>query len=147
LSSPPASAVTGSKWDYANGVYTVKDGQAVTISGTTTTNRLVINGTATVTLDEVSITDVVNPLSLGSGADMTLRLTGINALSGGRGSSGGIDVGSGTLTIVSATGGAEGTLNVSHGLPIGLRASIPLMGFSASWAARYMLTAPTGLRA
>jgi hypothetical protein len=112
----PGLIVTGTGWAYdsASEVYTISDGGDVTATGSTTSACVVVNGTAAVTLDGVSITDVGTPLSLGSGANVTLRLAGTSRFSSGPGGPG-IDTGAGTLTIVSAAGGAgssEGTLNV-----------------------------------
>jgi hypothetical protein len=120
LSFPPIDAVTSKVWDYAGGVYTIHDGADVTVSGSTT-DRIVVQGTATVTLDGASIVlsgdDDASPLDLANGANLTLRLAGTNTLTASGGAAG-VHVPEGrTLTITSAAGdGSEsGTLTATGG--------------------------------
>jgi hypothetical protein len=55
LSKPPAKAVTGPMWNYSGGVYTIKDGSEMLVMGKTTSNRIVVSGRVTLTLDNVVI--------------------------------------------------------------------------------------------
>jgi hypothetical protein len=121
LPFPPIDAVTSKVWDYAGGVYTIHDGADVTVSGSTTANRIVVNGTATVTPDNASITlsgtTAASPLDLADGANLTLRLAGTNTLTASGGAAG-VHVPEGrTLTITSAAGNGQtsGTLTATGG--------------------------------
>jgi hypothetical protein len=129
LSNPPAKAVTGPLWDYSVGtghstpdpgdVYTIKDGSEVRVTGRTTSARLVVQGSATVILDDAAIDTsayydwwaVGRPAIDARGASLTLVLTGGSTVKGGvrsaaiRASSGSVTItGEGYLDAVS-TGG------------------------------------------
>jgi len=109
------SSFTGSGVTYANNVFTIQDGAVVRVTGSNTGKRLTAADGASgivITLDGASLTGgAANPLSLGSGANVTLLLRGTNTLTGS--GSPDIEVGTGTLTILSATSGANGTLNAN----------------------------------
>jgi hypothetical protein len=105
---------------YANGVYTVNNGANLTVRGSTTTDRFVVNGTATITIENVSIklaSGSASPIDLNDGANLTLKLRGapftstsgnyLHASGSGRA---GIHVPGGrTLKITSADGGDGST--------------------------------------
>jgi len=120
LSNPPASGITGDRWDYANGVYTIKAGVEVEVTGTTASDRVTAAGTATITLDDATINlsgGSASPIDMESGANITLKLRGRNTLSAA-GSAAGIHVSTGgTLKITSANGDGQttGVLIVSGG--------------------------------
>jgi uncharacterized repeat protein (TIGR02543 family) len=120
---------------YSNHVYTVSDGANVTVIGSTTTDRIRVSGTVTITLQDASIeldssvpdprasdpgTPSPSPLTLVNGANLTLKLAGGNSLysySGGNGA--GIHVPPGTtikITEASGDGGHSAWLSV-HGAP------------------------------
>ena len=68
------TTTAGTGWTFASNVFTINNGAFVTLTGSTSTNRIEVNGTATVTLNGVSVTDVFNPFVLNSGAIVTLHL-------------------------------------------------------------------------
>jgi hypothetical protein len=115
------SASSGEGWTYSDGVLTIADGANVRVSGSTATDRIVMQGRAMVTLDGASIvlsgdTDA-SPLDLASGANLTLKLAGTNTLTAS-GSAAGIHAPEGrTLTITSAAGNGQtsGTLTARGG--------------------------------
>ncbi|GAB6392537.1 MAG: S-layer family protein [Treponematales bacterium] len=129
LGDPRAS--TGAGWSYneASGVFTISGGAGVEVRGSTTGNRVVVRGTAEITLSGAHIDlspndtpgdaepDALIPLALAQGANVTLRLSGTNTLKAGYGSAG-VHVPSGrTLTITSAAGEGQtsGRLDVTGG--------------------------------
>ena len=140
------STAVGTGWTYASNVFTISNDANVTITGTTTTNRIVVNGTATITLNGVSVTVVSNPFVLNPGADVTLYLADgtVNTFyaSGGAGGAGIqttnatlIINGTGSLDVTGAqscagiggiSGGAGGTVTITGGTitansqPVGL---------------------------
>jgi hypothetical protein len=125
---------------YGGGVYNVFGGANITVVGSTTTDRIQVSGTATITLHDASIeldstvpdpiTDPgavgypnhvsPSPLRLLAGANLTLKLQGGNSLysySGGNGA--GIRAPAGTtlkITEASGDGGHSAWLSV-HGAP------------------------------
>jgi hypothetical protein len=78
---------SGTGWTYANNIFTIADGANVTITGSTTTNRVVVasGATATITLENATIDRSSNNYSAFdiSGATVTLILSGTNVLKGG----------------------------------------------------------------
>jgi len=127
------STCAGSGVSYADGVFTIANGAVVEVTGSTTSSRIVVNGSAVVTLSDASIdlsarnrweneeseveVDVVDPLDLSSGANLTLKLTGTNTLIAGFGGAG-IHVPAGrALTITSGAGEGQtsGRLDVTGG--------------------------------
>ncbi|MDR1447803.1 MAG: hypothetical protein LBI63_02425, partial [Candidatus Ancillula sp.] len=120
-----ANGTEGDGWSYTDGVYTINsDATAdanLTISGTTTNKRVVVaSGNATVTLNGASITSSSDsPITLSSGANLTLKLSGSNTLTSDDRVRAGLNVPDGaTLTITSATGNgtsAEGSLTATGG--------------------------------
>jgi len=80
LESPASS---GKGWTYSRttGVITINSGANVTVTGYTTQNRIVVNGTATVTLSDAGIMNAAaSPFELGNSANVTLKLVGSNRL-------------------------------------------------------------------
>jgi len=75
-------------WEYDAPVLTIQDGAEVTVFGETTGIRIVVeaDGEAAVILDSASIglseSSGASPLTLGSGANLTLRFSGENTLVG-----------------------------------------------------------------
>ncbi|GAB6390890.1 MAG: hypothetical protein MdMp014T_0263 [Treponematales bacterium] len=117
LSVQREMTVTGN-WDYTpdedglGGVYKITGGE-VTVSGTTTSSRLVIAGSATVTLKDASIVEGDCPIFLENGVSLTLVLSGRNILRAGW-SFAGIQVpAESSLTITTVDG--SGSLDVSGG--------------------------------
>jgi hypothetical protein len=133
LSSPPANTAAGSGWRYYEGVYTIKNNAALTVSGSTENDRIIVNGTATITLDDATITTNDSPITLESGAGLTIRLAGTNTLTPRAAGNAGISVPEGTtLTITSADGDGETTGSLSatgnHGPGIGGGGTINIKG-------------------
>ncbi|GAB6390664.1 MAG: Ig domain protein group 2 domain protein [Treponematales bacterium] len=118
LGDPQAS--TGAGWSYneASGVFTISGGAGVEVRGSTARNRVVVRGTATVTLSDANIalsSGDASPLDLADGANVTLRLAGTNTLTAS-GAAAGVHVPAGrTLTITSGAGDGQtsGTLTVA----------------------------------
>ena len=115
---------TQENYSYADGVLTIHSG-TLTVSGSSTTDRIVVDGNANLTLDGVSITfndgmagsgDTTESnagtcaLSLGANTTLNLTLAGENTLQSGAGRAG-IFVPQGSTLNVSGTG----TLNVMGG--------------------------------
>jgi hypothetical protein len=114
-----SGAYSGSGVSYSGGVFTINGG-AVTVSGTTRSGRLVVNGTAEITLSDANITlssGNTSPLDLADGANVTLRLAGTNTLTAA-GAAAGVHVPAGrTLRITSAAGDGQesGSLHANGG--------------------------------
>ena len=109
---------TGDGWSLENNVFTITNGANVTVSGTTTTYRIVVatGATAHITLSNASIT--ASAAFDMSGATVTLTLSGASHLFSTNAASAGIYVSTtSTLTINSANGvgSTDGTLNVWGG--------------------------------
>ena len=117
----------GTDYTYQNNTLTIQTGEALTVSGTTTTDQIVVgdNVTANLTLSGVSITfnngtansgDTTESnagtcaLSLGDNATLNLTLAGENTLQSGAGRAGIFVPQNSTLTI-----DGEGALNVTGG--------------------------------
>ena len=111
-------------YSYADGVLTIHSG-TLTVSGSSTTDRIVVDGNANLTLDGVSITfndgmagsgDTTESnagtcaLSLGANTTLNLTIAGENTLQSGAGQAGIFVPQGSTLTI-----NGEGTLNVTGG--------------------------------
>lgn len=112
------SWITGSGNAYlgANNILTVNNGANFAITGSVSNGRrIVVNGTATITLDNVSITGLgenLCPIELGTNANLTLILEGKNTLTAGTYRAG-IQTTGATLTIngsgeLDVRGGAGG---------------------------------------
>ena len=100
-------------YSYADNVYTVLTGTALTFSGTTTTDRIVVKEgvTANITLDKIDIDNSSeNAIKLEDGSTLTLTLSQDNKLAGGT-SKAGINVPANTELIIQG----EGILNVTGG--------------------------------
>ncbi|MDR1448256.1 MAG: leucine-rich repeat protein, partial [Candidatus Ancillula sp.] len=131
LSDGDETEASGAGWTYdsTTSVYIINSGADVTITGTTTNKRVVVetSATATVTLNGASITSSSgSPIELSSGANLTLKLTGSNVLTSNDTIHAGLNVPvNATITIQSATGGGistEGSLTATggeHGAGIG----------------------------
>lgn len=103
----------GTDYSYADNVYTVLTGTALTFSGTTTTDRIVVKEgiTANITLDKINIDNSSeNAIKLEDGSTLTLTLSQDNKLAGGT-SKAGINVPANTELIIQG----EGELNVTGG--------------------------------
>ncbi|GAB6392176.1 MAG: hypothetical protein MdMp014T_1549 [Treponematales bacterium] len=75
----------GRRVSYSGGVYTVRDGGNVTVTGKAKSRRIVVEGTATVTLNKAAIDLSAASESAAidaSGANLTLVLTGDSTLKG-----------------------------------------------------------------
>lgn len=94
-----SSTIDGTGWTYADGVFTVTDD--VTITGTTTTNRVVVQSgvTANITLDNVNINTNTGAALDMQDATVNLELNGTNIVSTTVKGSAGIQTTGGTLTI------------------------------------------------
>ncbi|GAB6390715.1 MAG: hypothetical protein MdMp014T_0088 [Treponematales bacterium] len=120
LGDPQASTGAGWSYDEASGVFTISGGAEVEVRGSTTRNRLVVNGTAAVTLSDANIalsSGSASPLDLADGANVTLRLAGTNTLTASGGGAG-VHVTAGrTLKITSVDGDGQtsGTLTAAGG--------------------------------
>lgn len=100
-------------YSYKDNVYTVLTGTALTFSGTTTTDRIVIaeGVTADITLDKINIDNTSeNTIKLKEGSTLTLTLSQENKLAGGSDKAG-INIPANTELIIQG----EGTLNVTGG--------------------------------
>jgi len=115
ISSPAAS---GTGWAFASGVLTFNttaNSNTYTITGTTTTNRIVVptGVTTSITLSDASITNsTVSPFQLNGTANVTLTLTGTNTISctytlRQMGIRSGIYVPSGTSLTIGGTGSLQ----------------------------------------
>jgi len=115
ISSPAAS---GTGWAFASGVLTFNttaNSNTYTITGTTTTNRIVVptGVTTSITLSDASITNSsVSPFQLNGSANVTLTLTGTNTISctytlRQTGIRSGIYVPSGTSLTIGGTGSLQ----------------------------------------
>jgi len=120
--NPPAS---GDGWTFLNGVYTVSDGADVTVfdssipSPVPSQQTIVVNGTATITLNSIIISGLSqgqSPILLNNGANLTLNLNGNSTLTAGS-TSAGIQVPVGASLIVNGPGSvtAQGGGGVSGG--------------------------------
>ncbi|MDR0841398.1 MAG: hypothetical protein LBN26_08480 [Christensenellaceae bacterium] len=113
---------SGTGWTYSGGVFTVTGD--VTISGATTTNRVVVQSgvTANITLDGVSInvSGTNNACAFDmTGATVNLTLTGTNTLKSDYGQAG-LQVPSGaSLTITAASTGSLAATGGDYGAGIG----------------------------
>jgi hypothetical protein len=116
------TTTSGIGWTLANNVFTITDGANVNVTGSSNNNRIVVNGTATVTLNNVTITRPTGSnygqaaLTLNGGANVTLNLGGTNNLTGGW-QSAGIQTTGATLIIngpgsLQARGGGQLSLPV-----------------------------------
>jgi len=98
----------GTDWTYnsASRVYTIRNGAAVTVSGTTTRDSITVASGAQVkvTLNGVCI-EWACPFNLESGANVTLCLSGTNKLQADYGAAGIHAPAGTTLTITGANGG------------------------------------------
>jgi hypothetical protein len=120
------TTTSGTGWTLANNVFTITDGANVTVSGTSSNRRIEVSGTATVTLNGVTIQNSVtnqSAFSLNSGANVTLHLSSgtTNTLKGaaynGAGLSGaGVHVPQGA----SITIDGDGTLSASSDVGAGI---------------------------
>ncbi|MDR3130996.1 MAG: InlB B-repeat-containing protein [Treponema sp.] len=120
VTDPQGSESAG--WTYASNTYTIKNGAKVTVKGKTTERRIVVasGATAVITLDGAdmemqggSAFQYTPPLIVDGGANVTLKLAGVNRLFGsGSGNNSGLrsDENS-VLTITSAAG--DGSLDGS----------------------------------
>ena len=113
LSDNTTSVGTG--WSYSDGIFTVTDN--VTITGTTTSNRIVVASgeTVNITLDDASI-DVNSCAFDMSGANVTLTLTGNNELKSGVGRAG-LEVPAGSTLTIEGVGSLTAT---SSGMGAGI---------------------------
>jgi len=114
IAGGPAS---GTGWSFDGTTLTVNNGANIAVTGTIFgAQRIVVNGTANMTLQDVTMTatGANSPIQLNGGANLTLALTGSNTITAGTvGVTGhaGIQVGAGTsLTIA---GGGSLTVNGS----------------------------------
>ena len=111
-----SSDAVGSGWSYAAGVYTINSGANVTITGTTTTSRVVVTGDASITLDNVSITSSSGGAPIDCGANtVTFTLVGTNVLKTTVAGYAGLQANGGEIIIngteadsLESTGGEEG---------------------------------------
>jgi len=81
----PDPQPSGTGWTFSNYRYTISDGGNVIVRGISTTNldsSIIVNGTATVTLEDVTI-EASSPIIVSNGADLTLILEGVNRLTAG----------------------------------------------------------------
>lgn len=113
------ATVSGNNWTYDSGskVFTINDGVDVTVSGSVSDGtRIVVNGTAIITLDGVSISATgQSPLLLNSGASLTLILAdgSTNTLTASADWAR-IQVPAGTILTIRGTSG-DGSLTVTGG--------------------------------
>ena len=115
-SNPPS---IGIGWTFASNVYVIQDGANVNITGTSTGQRRISVAqnakNVRILLEDVTIAglgDNQSPLSIGSDAEVTLTLSGVNSLTAGNNRAG-IQATGATLTITGggsliATGGSDG---------------------------------------
>ncbi|MDR1295566.1 MAG: hypothetical protein LBK59_11575, partial [Bifidobacteriaceae bacterium] len=98
------------------GTFTVADGADVTLTGTTTQNRVLITGVATIRLADASIdvSGISDPaFRLDPGADLTLLLSGVNTIRGG-GQNAGIYVPPDTSITIDSASAADDEIGVLH---------------------------------
>jgi hypothetical protein len=102
-----SGTASGTNWTYNSGVFTVTGD--VTITGNTTTNRIVVQSgaTANITLDGVSITSNACAFDM-TGATVHLTLAGTNTLKSGTDKAG-ISVPSDAKLTISGSGSLEAT--------------------------------------
>jgi hypothetical protein len=108
LSSKSAS-LTGDRWEY--------DEAVVQVSGSTASSRIIIEGTAAVTLESASVildADGACPIDIENGAAAEIILSGTSRLSAGPGAAA-IHVPGGSMLTISGAG-ESGALNVTGGL-------------------------------
>ena len=91
---------SGNGFTWANNVLTVHNGANLTITtnNVTTPRSIVVNGTANITLRDVSIVSQASPIALNRDANLVLTIEGTNTLTAGIGASG-IHTGYALLTI------------------------------------------------
>jgi len=106
---------TGTGWDFGvttSDVLTISTGADIEVTGTVSGGRrIVVDGTATVTLNGLSITapGIDNsPLLLNVGANLTLIIDGVNNLTGGAGAAG-IQAPAGTTLAIDGGGSLTAT--------------------------------------
>ncbi|MDR1447378.1 MAG: carbohydrate-binding domain-containing protein [Candidatus Ancillula sp.] len=127
LSNAPETTTTGIGWTYdlETGVYTVNGyatpSAGLTIRGISTNKRIVVAETARVTiiLDGVNITSSsASPVTLGSGSNVVLKLSGANTLTSAS-SFAGVNVPGGSDLVITSElgdGNVSGSLTVNGGL-------------------------------
>ncbi|MDR1786460.1 MAG: InlB B-repeat-containing protein [Spirochaetaceae bacterium] len=106
----------GPDWTYKNGVITIQDAADVTLTGSTTANRVAVESGATVTvkLKNVSIS-VLGAAFDGSGADVTLLLEGTNHLTGNtEATTAGYGLIAGTSLVIDSAAGSGSVLGTLH---------------------------------
>jgi uncharacterized repeat protein (TIGR02543 family) len=102
------SVTSGDGWTYADGIFTVAAGADVTVTGSTTSNRVVVahGATATVTLYNatIDVSDMANACAFSiANANVTVKLSGSNTLRS-NGYAAGLQANAGaTLTVMSAS--------------------------------------------
>jgi hypothetical protein len=109
----------GANWTYDAGskVFTVLGGADVTVTGSASDGtRIVAEGTATVTLDNASITNAAAPIKLSDGASLTLILAdgSVNTLTATRDCAG-IEAIAGTALVIRGGSLGTGKLNTNGG--------------------------------
>ncbi|MDR1033856.1 MAG: InlB B-repeat-containing protein, partial [Bifidobacteriaceae bacterium] len=119
-------------------VLTVTANTTATISGTTSSARVVVltGITATITLSDASITSATSqPFALQGNANVELLLAGINSLTTSANGLAALNVpNTATLTIQSSTGDENGTLNASSNSTINSNSGAGIGGNSAQAA-------------
>ncbi len=110
----------GSGYSYSDGVVTINENGYYKITGKTGTKRVVVtSGSKTITLDNADISSSSgSPITLNSGANVTMILNGENKTTGA-GSYAGIQTTGATLTIQRGTGKAALTTSGQYGAGIG----------------------------
>jgi len=122
LSSPQTAGAAGGGWTYEEdelgGVFVIHDQAAVTISGSTTSNRILVEaGSATITLKNAGVildADGACPIGLSDGSTLEIRLAGTSRLTAGIGAAA-IHVPEGRALTISGAG-ESGTLFARGGL-------------------------------
>ena len=110
-------ACADGSWSYNNGVLTVNNGANVALTGTNPNLQIVVNGTADVAIQGVSITGPDNgesPITLNSGATLNLTVDGVNTLTPAAPATAGINDPAGTTLNITGSGilfdGSNGTV-------------------------------------
>ncbi|MCL2540272.1 MAG: hypothetical protein FWE53_02425 [Firmicutes bacterium] len=107
-----STTASGTGWTYSSNAFTIEDGANVTITGTTTTNRIIVAASATVdiTLDNADIQPAASmAFDIANTSTVNLTLVGANILKSDGGVRAGLRVPAGaTLTI-----GGNGSLTAT----------------------------------
>jgi hypothetical protein len=115
-----ATGASGAGWTYSGNVFTINTSGAYTLNGTTTDNRVEVAAgvTAAVTFDNLTITSDDAAFSIAATSNVTVTLSGTNALTGGGTSGTGpaLEVVSGATLVIEGDGSLNAVGSAGAGI-------------------------------